>query len=81
MIESIIMDMDYDIIESDYDEEFLKEWGILNMIDTGNILDNGYKDMMVIFKNKEFRDLYIKEFDITFNEVIIDKKIKSSDDV
>lgn len=81
MIQSIITDMDYEIIQSDYDKEFLEEYGILNMIDTGNILDNEYKEMMVIFKNKEFRDKYIKEFDLTFNEMIMDKEIKSSDDI
>jgi hypothetical protein len=70
MIQSIIFDADQDILDQDYTPEFMEEYGIISYIPTGILPGNGYIEIMMIFKNKEYRDNYIREFDMDFQEMI-----------
>jgi hypothetical protein len=80
MIESIIFDVDMEIMENDYSPEFMEKMGIISYIPTGILPGNGYIEIMMIFKNKEYRDRYILEFDMDFQEMIYGD-IKSASDI
>jgi len=60
---SLILDMDQDILENDYTQEFNDQYGIIDIIPTGYMM-GGYKEMEIFFKTQDLKDQYIKEFDI-----------------
>lgn len=59
----LILDMDTECLEKDYDESFKKEYGIISMIPTGYHI-NGTEEHILSFSSQERMINYIKEFDI-----------------
>lgn len=79
MIYSILIDADQEILDNDYDPEFMKEKGIISIIPTGDNPGNGYIEIMIIFQDKESGYEYIKEFDMDFYEMKMNPEIKNKD--
>jgi hypothetical protein len=81
MIFSIIFDADQEIIDNDYSKDFMEEWGIISIIPTGYNPPNGHIEIMMIFKDKKSGYNYIKEFDMDYNEMIMNPELKNKDDL
>lgn len=79
MIYPILIDADQEILENDYDPEFMKEKGIISIIPTGDNPGNGYIEIMIIFQDKESGYEYIKEFDMDFYEMMMNPEIKNKE--
>jgi hypothetical protein len=63
MTYTLILDMDQEILENDYTQEFKDQYGIINLIPTG-YGHCGLIEMEVVFNSKESKDNYVKELDI-----------------
>lgn len=60
----LILDLVEDIIKEEWDQEFKKEYGIINMIPSGTYYGGGHPEYKIIFNNEGSKIRYMKEFDV-----------------
>ena len=67
---SMIMDVLSEIIESDYSQDFMNQMGIIRYIPIRKIQE-GIEEIQFFFKDKESLENYLKEYDISKDELVL----------